>query len=59
MSINSVFLLIDIFILRIILLLVPKEGLTLKKIIKLFKLFKRRIDIHNAEAELKFILENK
>ena len=55
---DSVFLLIDIFILRIILLLKPKEGLILKKIIKFFKLLKRRIDIHNAEAELKFILEN-
>ena len=54
-----VFLLIDIFILRIILLLLPKEGLILKKIIKFFKLYKRRIDILNAEAELKFILENK
>ena len=56
-SMDSVFLLIDIFILRIILLLIPKEGLILKKIIKFFKLFKRRIDILNAEAELKFILE--
>ena len=56
---DSVFLLIDIFILRIILLLMPREGLILKKIIKFFKLIKRRIDIHNAEAELKFILENK
>ena len=56
---DSVFLLIDIFILRIILLLMPKEGLTLKKIIKFFILLKRRIDILNAEAELKFILENK
>ncbi len=37
----------------------PKEGLTLKKIIKFFKILKRRIDIQNAEAELKFILENK
>jgi len=55
----SVFLLIDLFILRIILLLMPKEGLILKKIIKFFKLFKRRIDILNAEAELKFILDNK
>ena len=55
---NSVFLLIDIFILRIILLLMPKEGLILKKIIKFFKLIKRRIDIRNAETELKFILEN-
>ena len=56
---DSVFLLIDIFILRIILLLMPKEGLILKKIIKFLKLLKRRIDIQNAEAELKFILENK
>ena len=56
---DSVFLLIDIFILRIILLLMPKEGLILKKIIKFFNLLKRRIDILNAEAELKFILENK
>ena len=52
-------MLIDIFILRIILLLLPKEGLILKKIIKFFKLLKRRIDILDAEAELKFILENK
>ena len=37
----------------------PKAGLILKKIIKFFKLLKRRIDIHTAEAELKFILENK
>ena len=57
-SMDSVFLLIDIFILRIILLLMPKEGLILKKIIKFFKLLKRRIDIRNAETELKFILEN-
>ena len=56
---DSVFLLIDILILGIILLLMPKEDLILKKIIKFFKLFKRRIDILNAEAELKFILENK
>ena len=56
---DSVFLLIDIFILRIILLLMHKVGLILKKIIKFFKLLKRRIDILNAEAELKFILENK
>ena len=56
---DSVFLLIDIFILRIILFLIPKEGLILKKIIKFFKLLKRKIEIHNAEAELKFILENK
>tara|TARA_B100000941_G_scaffold213893_1_gene157189 strand:- start:48 stop:218 length:171 start_codon:yes stop_codon:yes gene_type:complete len=55
---DSVFLLIDIFILRIILLM-PKEGLILKKITKFFKLLKRRIDILNAEAELRFILENK
>ena len=56
---DSVFLLIDIFILKIKLLMMPKEGIILKKIIKFFKLFKRRIDIYNAEAELKFILENK
>ena len=56
---DSVFLLIDILILRIILLLMPKEGLILKKITKFLKLLKRRIDILNAEAELKFILENK
>ena len=56
---DSVFLLIDISILRIILLLMPKEGLILKKIIKFFKILKRKIEIHNAEAELKFILENK
>ena len=55
----SVFLLIDIFILRILLLLIFEEGLILKKIIKFFKLLKRRIDILNAETELKFILENK
>ena len=56
---DSVFLLIDIFILMIILLLMPKEGLIVKKIINFFKLLKKRIDIYNAEAELKFILENK
>ena len=56
---DSVFLLIDISILRIILLLMPNEGLILKKIIKFFKLLKRRIEIGNAETELKFILENK
>ena len=59
LSMDSVYLLIDILILRIILLLMPKEGLILKKIIKFFKLLKRRIDIRNAESELKFILENK
>ena len=37
----------------------PKWGLILKKIIKFFKILKRRVDIQNAEAELKFILENK
>ncbi len=58
-SMDSVFLLIDIFILMIILLLMPKEGLIVKKIIKFFKLLNRRIEIYNAEAELKFILENK
>ena len=57
-SIDAVFLLIDISILRIILLLMPKEGLILKKMIKFFKILKRRIDILNAETELKFILEN-
>ena len=56
---DSVFLLIDILILGIILLLMTQEGLILKKITKFFKLLKRRIDILNAEAELKFILENK
>ena len=56
---DSVFLLIDILILRIILLLMPKEGLIVKKIIKFFKLLKRRIDILHAENELKLILENK
>jgi len=56
---DSVFLLIDIFILRIILLFMPKEGLIVKKIIKFFKLLKRKIEILNAEAELKFLLENK
>jgi len=56
---DSVFLLIDIFIPKIIILFIPKEGLILKKIIKFFKLLKRRIDILSAEAELKFILENK
>ena len=55
---DSVFLLIDILIIRIILLMMPKEGLILKKIIKFFKILKRRIDILNAESELKFILEN-
>ena len=55
---DSVFLLIDFFILGIILLLMPKDGLILKKIVKFFKLLKRRIDILNSEAELKFILEN-
>ena len=56
---DSVFLLIDIYILRIILLLMPNDFLILKKIIKFFKLIKIRIDILNAEAELKFLLENK
>jgi len=37
----------------------PKEGLILRKIIKFFKLLKIRIDILNAETELKFILEIK
>ena len=56
---DSVFLLIDKLILRIILLFMPKEELILKKIIKFFKLLKRKVEIYNAEAELKFILENK
>ena len=56
---DSVFLLIDLLIQIIILLLMPKQDLILKKIIKFFKLLKRRIDILNAETELKFILENK
>ena len=56
---DSVFLPIDNFILIIILLLMPKDFLILKKIIKFLKLLKIRIDILNAEAELKFILENK
>ena len=55
---DSVLLLIDIFILKILLLLMPKEGLILKKIFKFYKLLRRRIDILNAEAELEFILEN-
>jgi len=55
---DSVFLLIDIFILGIILLLMPEDDFILKKIFKFFKLLKRRIDILNAEAELKFVLEN-
>ena len=55
---DAVFLLIDILILGIILLLMREEGLILKKITKFFKLLKKRIDILNAEAELKFILEN-
>jgi len=33
----------------------PKDCLILKKIIKFIKLLKWRIDILNAEAELKFI----
>ena len=56
---DSVFLLIDLLTLIIILLLMPKQDLILKKIITFFKLLKRRIDILNAEAELKFILEYK
>ena len=55
---DAVFLLIDILILGIILLLMREQGLILKKITKFFKLLKKRIDILNAEAELKFILEN-
>ena len=56
--IDSVFLLIVIFILEIILLLMSEGGLILKKMIKFLKLLKRRIDIISAEAQLKFILEN-
>ena len=56
---DSVFLLIEILIIGIILLLMTKEGLILKKITKFIKLLKRRIDIQNAEVELKFILDNK
>ena len=56
---DSVFLLIEIFIPGIILLLMPKDSLILKKIIKFFKLLKIRIDILNVEAELKFIFGNK
>ena len=37
----------------------PKEGLILKKIIKFFKLLKKRIVNLNAEHELKFAFENK
>ena len=57
MPVDSVSLLIDILILRII-LLTNQSGLILKKIIKFLKLFKRRIDILSAETQLKFILEN-
>ena len=35
-----------------------QKRFNLKKIIKFLKFFKRRIDILNAEAQLKFILEN-
>ena len=58
MSIDSVFLLIDIFIPGIILLSMTKGALILKKIIKFLKFYKRRIDIFSAETQLKFILEN-
>ena len=51
-------MLIDIFILAIIGLLKSKKGLILKKILKFLKLFRRRIDILSAEAQLKFILDN-
>ncbi len=30
----------------------------MKRLLKFFKILKSRIDIFNAEAELKFILEN-
>ena len=55
---DSVFLLIDILILRIILLLMPKEGFFKKKF-NFLNCSKRRIDILIAETEFKFILENK
>ena len=58
MPVDSVFLIIDILILRIILLSVPKKVHFLKKIIKFLKSIKRRIDIFSAETQLKFILEN-
>ena len=58
LSIDPVYLLIDVCILGIILLFMIKGGLILKKIIKFLKFFKRRIDILNAEAELRYILEN-
>ena len=35
-----------------------KEGSLLKKIIKILKLYKRRIDILSAETQLKVILKN-
>ena len=57
-STDSVFLLIDICILRIILFFNVQEDCILKKIIEFFKLLKRRIDVLSAEAQLKFILEN-
>ena len=56
---DPVFLLIALFIFKIILLLMPNEASIVKKIIKFFKILKKRIDILHAEAELKFILENK
>ena len=49
MPVDPVFLLIDILILRIILLSVPKKVHFLKKIIKFLKSIKRRIDILSAE----------
>ncbi len=57
-SIDKVFLLIDLLILEIILLSIIIQGLIVKKIIKFLKLFKRRIDIFSAENQLKLILEN-
>ena len=57
-SMDSVFLLIDIFVIGIILLLLSKEGFILKKIIKFFQILGRRIDILSAEVQLIFILEH-
>ena len=57
-SIDSVFLLIDIITLKIILLFMNKEGLLLKKIIKYLKILKKRSDIFIIENQLRVILEN-
>ena len=55
---DSVFLLIDRLVTRIILLSMTPIGRFLNLMMKFFKLLKRRIDIFNAETQLKFILEN-